>query len=159
MSSIAEMLKKARSVVMRRGIAADDADDIVQEAFARLAAYTRTHELRSQEAFLVSAAVNLSRDQARRYKKAPFEPAGEDFEVIPDAAPQPDEIARAQERLRRAGAGLQQLTPLARRILLSQRLDGMTFPQIAAREGMSVAAVEKQLARAVMFLIKWMDGW
>lgn len=159
MSSVAEMLKKARSVVLRRGIAPDDADDIVQEAFARLAAYTRAHELRSQEAFLVSAAVNLSRDQARRQRKAPFEPAGEDFELIADAAPQPDEIVRAHERLRRAGTGLEQLTPLARRILLSQRLEGMTFPQIAARESMSVAAVEKQLARAVMFLIKWMDGW
>jgi len=159
MSTVAEMLKKARLIVRRSGASPDDADDIVQEAFARLAAYTRAHELRSEEAFLVSTAVNLSRDQARRRKRAPFEPAGADLEFIEDSAPQPDQIVRAQERLRRAGAGLERLSPLARRILLSQRLEGLTFPQIAAREGMSVAAVEKQLARAVMFLIKWMDGW
>jgi RNA polymerase sigma factor (sigma-70 family) len=159
MSTVVEMLRKARSVVRRRGVAPQDADDIVQEAFARLAAYTRAHELRSQEAFLVNAAVNLSRDQARRRSVSPFDPTEVDFDLIADAAPQPDEVVRARERLRRAASGLEQLTPLARRILLAQRLEGLTFPQIAERERMSVAAVEKQLARAVMFLIKWMDGW
>jgi RNA polymerase sigma-70 factor (ECF subfamily) len=159
MSAIAEMLKKARSVVLRRGIAPEDADDIVQEAFARLAAYTRAHELRSQEAFLVNAAVNISRDQLRRQRKAPFDPAAIDFDLIADSAPRLDEVVRAQERLRRAAVGIEQLNPRARRILLAQRVEGLTFPQIAQREAMSVAAVEKQLARAVIFLIKWMDGW
>ena len=43
--------------------------------------------------------------------------------------------------------------------VLAQRIEGLTFPQLAEREGMSVAAVEKQVARALLFLIKWMDGW
>ena len=153
------MLNKARSVVRRHGVAAADADDIVQEAFARLAAYTRAHELRSQEAFLVNAAVNISRDQARRQRKAPFDPATVDFDLIADPSPQPEETVRAHERLRRASAGLAQLNERTRRILLAQRVDGLTFPQIAAREGMSVAAVEKPGARAVIFLVRWMDGW
>jgi RNA polymerase sigma factor (sigma-70 family) len=159
MSAIAEMLKKARSVVRRRGVARDDADDVVQEAFARLAAYTRAHELRSEEAFLVNAAVNISRDQARRSRKAPFDAAEVDFDLIADSAPQPEEVVRARERLRRAAAGLDRLNPRTRRILLAYRLDGIPLPELARREGLSVAATEKQVARAVMFLIKWMDGW
>ena len=159
MSNIADMLKKVRAVVRRRGASRDEADDIVQEAFARLAAYSRAHELRSQEAFLVSAAVNIGRDQARRNRRAPFDAGEVDFDVIADAAPQPDEVVRARERLRRAAAGLEQLNPRTRRILLAQRLDGIALPELARREGLSVAAVEKQVARAVLFLVKWMDGW
>lgn len=159
MSTLADMLKKARAVLLRRGNSPDDADDIVQEAFARLAAYTRAHEVRSEEAFLVNAALNISRDQGRRRQKSPFDPADIDLESIADGGPQPDEVVRARERLRRAAAGLEQLNPRTRRILLAQRLDGMTSVQIAAREGMSVAAIEKQVARGMLFLIKWMDGW
>ena len=159
MTAIADMMKKARAVVLRRGVAPDDADDIVQEAFARLAAYTQAHEVRSQEAFLVNTAVNISRDQARRHRIAPFGTADFDLEHVADGSPQPEESVRANERLRRAASGVAQLTPLAQRILLARRVDGLTFPQIAEREGMSVSAVEKQVARAVMFLIRWMDGW
>lgn len=159
MRHIGDMLKKARSVVLRRGANADDADDIVQEAFARLEAYTRAHEVKSQEAFLVRAAVNIARDQARRRKRAPFDTGEVDLQEIQDDAVQPDEILRARQRLRRANAGLDQLTPRARRILIAQRLEGLPYKEIAEREDMSIAAVEKQVARAVLFLMKWMDGW
>ena len=159
MNPITDMLQKARSVVLRRGVGPDDADDIVQEAFARMEAYTRAHVVRSQEAFLVNAAVNITRDQARRRSKAPFSAAPHNVDMVADGAPQPDEIVHAQERLRRAKAGLEQLEEGARRCLLAQRLDGMTYAEIAAREGLSVAAVEKRVARAVIFLVKWMDGW
>lgn len=153
------MLRKARAVILRRGVAPQDADDILQEAFARLEAYTREHELRSREAFLITTAVNIGRDQARRRRSLPAEADELDLEGIADGAPEPEEQARAQERLRRANAGLARLDSTTRRWLLAQRLEGITFPQIAANEGVSVAAVEKRVARAVMFLTKWMDGW
>lgn len=159
MSAALQMLRKVRAIVLRQGVAPQDADDILQEAFARLEAYTRTHELRSREAFLVTTAVNIGRDHARRRKTSPVEVGELDLEAIADGAPEPDEQARAQERLRRANAGLAQLDPTTRRWLLAQRLDGLTFAQVAANEGVSVAAVEKRVARAVMFLTKWMDGW
>jgi len=159
MNAITQMLRKARAAVLRLGVAPQDADDILQEAFARLEAYTRKHELRSQEAFLVTAAVNIGRDQARRRRSAPFETLPPDFDTLADTTPLPDEQVRAQERLRRASAGLARLDPKARRCLLAQRMEGLTYPQIAAREGESVAAVEKRVARAVMFLTRWMDGW
>jgi RNA polymerase sigma-70 factor (ECF subfamily) len=68
-------------------------------------------------------------------------------------------MLRARERLRRAAAGLDQLAPDARRMLLAHRLDGLTFPMIAAQEGLTVAAVEKRVARAMHFLTRWVDGW
>lgn len=160
MTTITQMLAKAKGVILRQGVSPQDADDILQEAFARLEAYTQTQELRSREAFLVTAAVNISRDQARHRKTTLFDVSGRlDLEAIADSAPQPEEQARAHERLRRASTGLAKLDEKARRCLIMQRLDGLTYAQIAEAEGVSVAAVEKRVARGVMFLTRWMDGW
>lgn len=156
---INRMLKNVRSFVVRRGIGPDEADDIIQEAFARLEAYTQAKEVCSQEAFLTRTALNLVRDRARRARAAPFENATLDLETIADVSPQPDEIVRGRERLRRAQTGLDRLDDLSRRCLLAKRVDELSFGEIAAREGMTVAAVEKRVARAVLFLTKWMDGW
>lgn len=155
MGDALQVFRKVRAIVRRRGVAAQDVDDIVQEAFVRLEAYTRKQELRSQEAFLVTTALNVSRDQARRRGRAPVGPAEFDLATISDTAPQPDEQLAIRERLRRLNTGLARLDPKTRRCLLSKRVDGLTFSQVAEREGLSVAAVEKRVARAVMFLVQW----
>jgi L-lactate dehydrogenase complex protein LldF len=59
MNGLSEMLRKARRMALRWGASVDEADDIVQEAFARLEAYTRAHEVRSEEAFLITTANHL----------------------------------------------------------------------------------------------------
>jgi RNA polymerase sigma factor (sigma-70 family) len=158
-TTLSDMLEKVRRAVVRRGAPFDDAEDIVQEAFARLEAYTQAHEVRSQEAFLMRAAINISRDDARRRRAAPFASDAVQLDAIPDGAPQPDEILRAQERIRRASAGLDQLSPMARRALIAQRLEGLTYAEIAKCEGVPISTVEKQVARAVLFLVRWMDDW
>jgi RNA polymerase sigma-70 factor (ECF subfamily) len=48
------------------------------------------------------------------------------------------------------------LAPRTRRILLKRRLDNMSYAEIAAAENMSVAAVEKHVARATLQLVNWM---
>jgi len=60
MNALGEMLRKARAAVLRRGVASDEADDLVQEAFLRLEGYERANAMRSKEAFLVSAAMPRS---------------------------------------------------------------------------------------------------
>ena len=150
------MLRKVRAVVLRSGVAPQDADDLVQEAFVRLEAYARKQQVRSREAFLVTAAVNLGRDQARHRARVPVDNEGFDILSLADAAPQPEEQLLTQERLRRIGSGLDRLDPQTQRCLLAKRLDGLTAAQIAERENLSVAAVEKRVARALLFLTQWM---
>src|SRR5580692_3983600 len=130
------MLKNVRSFIVRRGIGPDEADDIIQEAFARLEAYTQAKEVCSREAFLMRTAQNLVRDRARRARAAPFENnVALDLELVADASPQPDEIVQGRERLRRAQTGLDRLDELSRRCLLARRIDELPFGEIAAREG------------------------
>jgi RNA polymerase sigma-70 factor (ECF subfamily) len=159
MSTLSDMLRKARAAVLRRGVPHDEADDLVQEAFLRLEGYERAHAVQSKEAFLVSTAVNLTIDRARRQQRSPFDPAARDFETVAEDRAGPDEILAARTRLRRLEEGMAQLPERTRRILLSRRLDGTGYREIAAAEGMSVSAVEKQVARATLSLMKWMQEW
>lgn len=156
--SLIEMLSKAKGAVLRRGASEEDAEELVQEAFLKVEQYERAHGARSREALLVTAAVNLGIDQARRRARAPYAYAV-DIQAIADSMPDPGEIVEQQARLRHAADGIARLPERTQRILLSRRLDNLSYLEIAEAEGMTVAAVEKQVARATLRLMKWMDGW
>jgi len=158
MSSLAEMLAKARRAVLRRGVSEEDADELVQDAFLKIEQYERVHTARSKEALLVTAAINLSIDRARRRARAPIVDL-DDIHAIADRTPDPAQIVEEQARLRHAAEGLAQLPERTRRILLKRRLDELSYAEIAASENMSVAAVEKQVARATLQLMQWMVEW
>lgn len=158
MAGLVDMLAKAKRAVMRRGVTEQDADELVQEAYLKIERYERDQSARSREALLVTAAVNLSIDRRRREARAPFAEIGE-LHQIADSTPDPAQIIEQQRRLEHARAGLETLPERTRRILLRRRLDGSSYAEIAADEGMSVAAVEKQVARATLQLMQWMDGW
>jgi RNA polymerase sigma-70 factor (ECF subfamily) len=155
MATLADVLKKARRAVLRQGIARHDADDLVHEAFLKVEGYQRMHEVRSQEALLVRAAVNLSIDRLRRNALLPLSD-GPDLYEIADTAPDASRILEARARLRRVAEGLDRLPPRTRRILLKRRLDNLSYAEIAAAEDMTVAAVEKHVARATLQLVDWM---
>jgi RNA polymerase sigma factor (sigma-70 family) len=157
MNQLSEMLRHVRAVLRRRGVADQDAEDLVHEAFLKVERYEQRHAVRSQEALLVKAAVNLSIDEERRERRAPFS-AGNVFSIA-DAAPNPEQVLQSQARLDHAAAGLARLPERTRRILLRRRLDGVSYATIASEEGMSVPAVEKQVARATLEMMNWMEQW
>lgn len=154
MATLAEMLRKARRAVVRQGISDYDADELVHEAFLKVEHYQRAHTVRSQEALLVKAAVNLSIDRQRRNAHMAFSD-GVALHEIADAGPDPAQIVEARARLRQVAEGLERLPERTRRVLLKRRLENMPYGEIAASEGMTVAAVEKLVARATLQL---MDG-
>jgi RNA polymerase sigma factor (sigma-70 family) len=156
MATLPEMLRKARRAVMRQGIADHDADELVHEAYLKVEAYRHEHVVRSQEALLVRAAVNLSIDRQRRSGRMPLA-EGAILHELPDEAPDPARIVEARARLLQAAAGLSRLPERTRRILLKRRLENMSYSEIAASEDMSVAAVEKMVARATLQLMRWMS--
>ncbi|MBU1384659.1 MAG: RNA polymerase sigma factor [Alphaproteobacteria bacterium] len=155
MATLAEILKKARRAVMRQGISDQDADELVHEAYLKVDQYQQQHAVQSHEALLVRAAVNLSIDRQRRSRHMPLSDGAEIHQIV-DAAPDPARIVEARARLRQAAAGLERLPERTRRILLKRRLENMSYAEIAASEDMSVAAVEKLVARATLQLMNWM---
>jgi RNA polymerase sigma-70 factor (ECF subfamily) len=120
-----------------------EAEDIVSETFARVV--TRVHgiENATARAYLLTVARNVFLDGKRR--------AARDARILremnrdlPETAPQPDDGARLASALEALGA-----LPEGERAALLLRLDhGMSYEQIAAALGISVAAAKVRVHRA-----------
>jgi RNA polymerase sigma-70 factor (ECF subfamily) len=55
----------------------------------------------------------------------------------------------ARDMLRRLEGAVAKLPLRTREIFLAHRLDGLTYTEIAARTGLSVKGVEKQMSKAI----------
>ena len=150
---------RVRSALMRRGQTSDEAEDLVQEAWVRLACYEKEREVVQPEAFLMRAALNLSVDAYRaRTSRGEEVVIDEDFDVA-DAAPTTEEIMLGRERLARMSVGLGRLNEKTRDIFLAHRIDGLSYQEIARRHQLSISSVEKHIAKATLVITSWMEGW
>ena len=146
------------SALMRRGRTAHEAEDLMQEAWIRLASYDREHAVERPEALLMRIALNLSVDAYRMSVSHGEEVAVEDVVLI-DVAPSVDDVVFAKERMARLSICLRRLSPKTRDIFLSYRMEDLTYQEIATRHGLSVSTVEKHVSRAMVRLAGWMEGW
>ena len=150
----AEVLAKIR----RRTRAEQDAEDLLHCAWLRLFAYRTENEVRDPAAFLVQTAANLAVDRHRQARRLVSEPV--DFDAtLADDSPLQDEVFAARERLRRVQAGLERLPPRTRQVFVMHKVEGMKLREIAASLGITQSAVEKHVAKAVLFLTEWTQGW
>jgi RNA polymerase sigma factor (sigma-70 family) len=149
---------RVRSALMRRGRTSDEADDLVQEAWVRLACYEKEREVVQPEAFLMRAALNLSID-AHRARVSHGEQVVIDDVELEDAAPTAEEIMLGRERMARMSVGLGRLNEKTRNIFLAHRIDGLTYQEIARQHRLSISSVEKHVAKATLIITSWMEGW
>ena len=143
---------------MRRGRSKQDADDLVQEAWIRLECYQRDQTVAQPEAFLMRTALNLSID-AHRARVSHGEEVLIDDEILVDTTPSAEAVVHGRERLDRLSVCLGRLNDKTRAIFLAHRIDGMSYQEIARVHGLSVSSVEKHIAKAMLQLTTWMEGW
>jgi RNA polymerase sigma factor (sigma-70 family) len=151
-------LSRVRSALIRRGRTAHDADDLVQEAWVRLACYERDQEVAKPEAFLMRTALNLSIDTHRLRVSHGEEVLLEEV-ILVDATPSAEAVVLARERIARLSVCLGRLNEKTRDIFLLHRVDGMTYQQIAQLHKLSISTVEKHIAKATLQVTSWMEGW
>lgn len=151
-------LARAKTALVRRGRTVHDAEDLVQEAWVRLACYEREKTVDKPEAFLMRTALNLSID-AHRMRVNHGEEVVLDELVLIDVAPTAEAVVLARERVARLSVCLGRLSEKTRDIFLAHRIDGMSYQQIASRHQLSISTVEKHVAKATMQVTGWMEGW
>jgi RNA polymerase sigma factor (sigma-70 family) len=157
MRDLLAIVRHLKHVLRRHGRNDQEADDLIQDAFLRLECYRKAHEVEHDEAFLVRTVVNLSIDAHRTSLTRPATETLVEETVVIDATPRPDEVCLARERLERLSAGLDAMSPKTREIFLAHRLEGLGQSEIARRHGVTLSAVEKHIAKAVLYLTEWMD--
>lgn len=139
-----------------RAIGDDEAEDYVQEVFARVCASAREEKIRNPGGFLRGIAANLLKEryrrrstQSRRGGHVSLEDAG----VL--AAPEtnsPERILAARQSLERIEEVILSMSPIRRKIFALIRFDGKSYREVAAIAGISEAAVWYHLDRALSIL-------
>lgn len=131
--------------------ARQDAADLVQESFARLAgarAKKPDTAIERPEAYLSTIALNLLRERARvaaRRSMAYHIPADE----VPLAGNDPIAALEARDELERLQVSLARLSPKSRLVFLAHRRDGLSYKEIANQEGLSEKAVQRRMSKAI----------
>jgi RNA polymerase sigma factor (sigma-70 family) len=157
MESLKRRIRHMQAVLRRRGQSREGAEDLIQEAFLRLHVYCQSQEVQQQEAFLMRTMLNLSVDRHRREHHELYVKDSPEDLMLADLRPTPDEDLATQQRLFKVGLVLDGLSPRTREVFLMHRLEGYGCAQIATTFGISLSAVEKHIARAVLALMDVVD--
>ncbi len=141
----------------RKGLDQAAAEDGAQETFVRISRVD-PGELVSPEAYLFTIASNVFLERGRRARTR-----REDRHVHIDTVElvgsehSPARIFEGREALIRLGKILEELPARTKEVFLLNRMDGLTYTQLAARFGVSVGTIEKQVSRALGHIRVRMD--
>ncbi len=128
-----------------------EAEDVVQAVFARVAETNIVLTLDNPRAFLYKMAANTCIDHKRRDKvRTNYQTlvVESDEERELDYA-DPAREAEADQQLRIVSEALKTMPDKRRRLLLMNRLDGLTYAEIARREQLSETVVRKHIFKAL----------
>lgn len=135
------------------------AEDVAQEAMERaLKAWPETHVGRPA-AFLARIALNLAVNHivAQRRRDAAHR-AARDYLFAEQDRPDAEAGVQSRQSLAALQAALDALPEQTRRILLLNRVDGLSQSRIAAQLGVSRTTVEKHMRRALARLSELRGG-
>lgn len=136
--------------------AGQEAEDLAQEAFLRMARVDRSDGAIAKPAgYLRQIGRNLLRDRARS-AEVRYMDSGAGIE---HAISEVNELGRleARDSLRRLEAAMLRIKPRSRNIFLAHRLDGMSYVEIAEQTGLSVKRVEKIMSKTIAALARMME--
>jgi RNA polymerase sigma-70 factor (ECF subfamily) len=143
---------------LSRHVDREEARDLVQEAFVRLAAMTpaKRASIDCPEAFATTVAKNALRDRARA---AARQAANRQRLVDADAgmANDPHELMEDREALRAVERALSRMNSRRRRIFMLHRFENLTYAEVGIEVGMSEKGVKKQIAKALFELRQAVD--
>jgi len=142
-----------RSFFTSYRLSTEDAEDLSQEVFLRLARPGQVDGLRDPEAFAFTLARNLLRDRARRLQTRYSNSSVAIEEMnLPCNRPTPDQTFEHYEQLESADTALSSLKPSTRAAFIMHRVDGLGYSDVAARMGVSISMVEKHIMAAIAAL-------
>lgn len=150
---VARYYRELQAILVRTLKDRHAADDVVQEAYARVLTLQKSgHAIDKLRSVLHRAAYNLVIDGSRRNKLRQHE----DLDALPeDAHPsvpdsaRPDEALSNTQRARALLATIESLPPRCREAFVLHKIDGLTQPEVAARMGISLNMVERHIMRGM----------
>lgn len=133
-----------------------DAEDIAQESFLSLVRYRDQEPVESWRPLLFRIALNAWNDRRRRQQTRSdltwlsLQEVG--TEQVPSSDVPHDKRISDQQELALIRDTILQLPQRCRQVYLLNRIEGMSYSEIARHCGISVKAVEKHIAKALVTL-------
>lgn len=134
-------------------------EDVVQDAFLRLARYEDLNALTTPRQFLFKVAENLIRDRHRRAQTR-REDAHDalDDHVLADQTADPALVAEQRDDLARVRAAISALDEPMRSAFILSRYQELSYRQIATRMNISVKTVERYISQSLFHLRDALSG-
>jgi RNA polymerase sigma factor (sigma-70 family) len=136
-----------------------DVDDVIQEAYCRLAAMDDVTHVGNGRAYLFQTTRNIVLEQVRRSKIVRIDNLTDMGSLsIVDEAPPVDRIVGGARELQRVQELIERLPLKCRRVFVLRRIHGVSQREIARMLGITQAAVEKQAARGLKLILAALEG-
>jgi RNA polymerase sigma-70 factor (ECF subfamily) len=146
--------RDVRSWLRRSSLRVLDEDDVIQEAYARVAAAPSVQQIREPRAYFFTAVRNIVLEHLRRAKVTPIAVVADFQEAfVVDDSPDPEKIAVDRDELRRVIDMIEALPEKLRQVLWLRRVEGLSQREIARRLGVPESTVEKRAAKALRLLL------
>ena len=127
----------------------DLADDIVQEVFLKLWSNLKDVKEETVKALLYTIASNTIKNHFKHQKVVfNFQKQDQNNNTEDEA----DSNLRQEELNRKLQDALAEIPEKAREVFLMNRIEGLTYVDIAERLGLSVKAIEKRMSEALSIL-------
>lgn len=133
----------------------DDADDLVQEAYARVLTKPDYRSIVAPRSFVLTIVHNLALERLRRANVVRIELRAT-FEMLDVADPGPDAFAVAAGRseMQRLLQSIDALPPQCARVMHMRKIQGMPPMAIADALSISISTVEKHIAKGLALITK-----
>lgn len=145
----------ARAWLRRASVGPNEMDDIIQEAYSRIANIESFRHITNPRAYFVAIVRNIRFEQLRRSRIIRIDTVAElDALNIIDDGPDPERAMSAKDELVRLRRLIDALPKQCRRIFVLRKFDGLSQKQIAVRLGITENTVETQLGRGLRLILK-----
>lgn len=139
----------------RRAASEEDVQEILQESYARILDYgyggSRLPVVWKSLLYRIATNLALSRMRMHRSHNVAAQQSLDEVELVSEA-PSQERLVAAQQELALIRQAIQRLSPKCRKVFLLSRTHRKTYPEIAARCGISVKMVEKYISQALAAL-------
>ncbi|MDF0545882.1 sigma-70 family RNA polymerase sigma factor [Sphingobium sp. H39-3-25] len=136
--------RNVRQWLAKARVAPQDADELIQEAYCRLASLEDIDRIESPFAYFFSIVRNLLMRQLKQQRIVPLDMISE-IDAYQDERPSPEELADAGLTYGKILQLISQLPDRCRRIVELRKIEGWTQREIADHLGTTEKAVEKQV--------------
>lgn len=130
-----------------------EAEDIAQEVYYRLARKIDFEQVAYPKAFLMQTAKNCLIDIGRSAGRLDVQSDNEALELELDCGSKtPERQVFSADILKTMEGALEQLSPKCQAVFVMNRMDGISYRQIAVQLGLSRSMVEKYMSKALKHL-------